>query len=89
MYSFAICLWELYTHKIPYRDLDLSPSKVVYEVVKNNLRPHIPVTCPDRWATLLEACWAFRYISISIYVYMYIALRRVIRAIRVIKVVSL
>jgi serine/threonine protein kinase len=59
VFSFAICLWELYTHQIPYRSLDLSPSKVVYEVVRHNLRPEIPASCPQRWVTLLECCWAF------------------------------
>jgi serine/threonine protein kinase len=48
VYSYAICLWELYTHKVPYRDLGLSPSRLVVKVVRENLRPVIPRRCPPK-----------------------------------------
>jgi len=57
VYSFAICLWEMYTRKIPYRDLGLNPSHLVVKVVKEHLRPPIPKTCPRPFRHLMEKCW--------------------------------
>lgn len=57
VYSFAICLWEMYTRKIPYRDLGLNPSHLVVKVVKEHLRPPIPKQCPRAFRQLMERCW--------------------------------
>ena len=57
VYSFAICLWEMYTRKIPYRDLGLNPSHLVVKVVKEALRPPVPKQCPKAFKTLMERCW--------------------------------
>lgn len=50
VYSFGICLWELYTRKVPYRGANgqptLNPSALVLKVVKEDLRPAIPLMCP-------------------------------------------
>lgn len=29
VYSYGICLWELYSRRVPYRELDLSPHQLV------------------------------------------------------------
>ena len=57
VYSFGICLWELYTRKIPYRELNLNPSHLVVRVVKEGLRPPIPKYMPRPYAKLMEKCW--------------------------------
>lgn len=57
VYSYGICLWEMYTRKIPYRDLGLTPSHLVVKVVKEGLRPVIPKTCPKPYRVLMERCW--------------------------------
>jgi serine/threonine protein kinase len=59
VYSFAICLWEMYTKRIPYSDLGLSPKRLVVEVVKAHLRPSIPDTCPRRYANMLQRAWSW------------------------------
>jgi len=57
VFSFAVCLWEMYTRKIPYRDLGLNPSQLVVKVVKEGLRPPIPKQCPKPFRQLMERCW--------------------------------
>jgi hypothetical protein len=58
VYSFGICLWELYTRRIPYRTLGLNPSHLVVRVVREELRPAIPKYCPPAYTDLMTACWA-------------------------------
>lgn len=57
VYSFGICLWELYTRKIPYRDLGLSPSHLVVKVVREALRPPLHRAMPEPYVNLVEKCW--------------------------------
>jgi len=57
VYSFGIVLWELYTKKIPYRGSGLNPSLLVVKVVKEDLRPAIPLRCPLQVVRLIEGCW--------------------------------
>ena len=57
VYSFSIILWEMYTRKIPYRELGLNPSHLVVKVVKEHLRPPIPKQCPKPYRQLMERCW--------------------------------
>ncbi|KAL3642000.1 hypothetical protein CASFOL_012815 [Castilleja foliolosa] len=45
VYSFGICLWEIYC-------CDLSSSDV-----KNNVRPRIPRCCPSSLANIMKRCW--------------------------------
>ena len=47
VYSFGIVLWEIFTRKIPYRNLKLAPTELVARVVKENLRPEIPREMPQ------------------------------------------
>uniref|UniRef100_A0A5B7BM37 Protein kinase domain-containing protein n=1 Tax=Davidia involucrata TaxID=16924 RepID=A0A5B7BM37_DAVIN len=55
VYSFGICLWEIYCCDLPY--LDLSFAEVSSAVVRQNLRPEIPRCCPSSLANIMRKCW--------------------------------
>ncbi|KAK1422067.1 hypothetical protein QVD17_24933 [Tagetes erecta] len=53
VYSFGICLWEIYCCDMAYTfDLD----KITYEIYKE-MRPSMPINCPRSLAQLIERCW--------------------------------
>ncbi|XP_047955070.1 serine/threonine-protein kinase STY13-like [Salvia hispanica] len=55
VYSFGICLWEIYCCDMPYPDLSF--SEVTSAVVQQNLRPDIPRCCPSSLANVMKRCW--------------------------------
>ncbi|XP_050375673.1 serine/threonine-protein kinase STY13-like [Argentina anserina] len=55
VYSFGICLWEIYCCDMPYPDLSF--SEVTSSVVRQNLRPDIPRCCPSALANVMKRCW--------------------------------
>ncbi|CAI0549609.1 unnamed protein product [Linum tenue] len=55
VYSFGICLWEIYCCDMPYPDLSF--SEVTSAVVRQNLRPEIPRCCPSALANIMKRCW--------------------------------
>ncbi|KAF8105129.1 hypothetical protein N665_0162s0008 [Sinapis alba] len=55
VYSFGICLWEIYCCDMPYPDLTF--SEVTSAVVRQNLRPDIPRCCPSALAVVMKRCW--------------------------------
>eukprot|EP00258_Populus_trichocarpa_P001219 XP_002300019.1 serine/threonine-protein kinase STY13 isoform X1 [Populus trichocarpa] len=55
VYSFGICLWEIYCCDMPYPDLSF--SEVTSAVVRQNLRPEIPRCCPSSLANIMKRCW--------------------------------
>lgn len=55
VYSFGICLWEVYCCDMPYADLSF--AEVSSAVVRQNLRPDIPKCCPHAFASILKKCW--------------------------------
>lgn len=55
VYSFGICLWEIYCCDMPYADLSF--AEVSSAVVRQNLRPDIPKCCPSSFASILKKCW--------------------------------
>ncbi|CAM8972645.1 unnamed protein product [Rhodiola kirilowii] len=55
VYSFGICLWEIYCCDMPYPDLSF--SEVTSAVVRQNLRPEIPRCCPNALANVMKRCW--------------------------------
>jgi serine/threonine protein kinase len=57
VFSFGVMLWVLWTHRIPYVDLRLTPFTLMNKVV-NGLRPIIPDDCPRNFEDLMERCWA-------------------------------
>uniref|UniRef100_A0A7N0SYD4 non-specific serine/threonine protein kinase n=1 Tax=Kalanchoe fedtschenkoi TaxID=63787 RepID=A0A7N0SYD4_KALFE len=55
VYSFGICLWEIYCCDMPYADLTF--VEVSSAVVRQNLRPDIPRCCPNAFASIMKKCW--------------------------------
>ncbi|KAJ6810455.1 serine/threonine-protein kinase HT1-like [Iris pallida] len=55
VYSYGICLWEIYCCDMPYADLTF--SEVTSAVVRQNLRPEIPRCCPSSLANVMKRCW--------------------------------
>lgn len=55
VYSFGICLWEIYCCDMPY--LDLSFADMTSAVVHHNLRPEVPRCCPHALADIMRKCW--------------------------------
>ncbi|MED6124870.1 hypothetical protein PIB30_063028 [Stylosanthes scabra] len=55
VYSFGICLWEIYCCDMPYPDLSF--SEITSAVVRQNLRPEIPRCCPNSLANVMRKCW--------------------------------
>ncbi|MBA0619662.1 hypothetical protein Godav_005479 [Gossypium davidsonii] len=55
VYSFGICLWEIYCCDMPYADLTF--AEVSSAVVRQNLRPEIPRCCPGSLASIMRKCW--------------------------------
>eukprot|EP00268_Persea_americana_P064620 TRINITY_DN8528_c0_g1_i1.p1 TRINITY_DN8528_c0_g1~~TRINITY_DN8528_c0_g1_i1.p1 ORF type:complete len:384 (-),score=77.32 TRINITY_DN8528_c0_g1_i1:290-1441(-) len=55
VYSFGICLWEIYCCDMPYPDLSF--VEVSSGVVQQSLRPEIPRCCPNSLANIMRKCW--------------------------------
>ncbi|KAG6478936.1 serine/threonine-protein kinase STY13-like [Zingiber officinale] len=55
VYSFGICLWEIYCCDMPYPDLSF--AEVSSAVVRHNLRPNVPRCCPSAMASIMRRCW--------------------------------
>ncbi|KAL5702223.1 nuclear cap-binding protein complex subunit 1 [Ranunculus cassubicifolius] len=55
VYSFGICLWEVYCCDMPYPDLSF--AEVSSAVVRQDLRPEIPRCCPSSLASIMKKCW--------------------------------
>ncbi|CAN1131882.1 Serine/threonine-protein kinase STY13 [Linum perenne] len=55
VYSFGICLWEIYCCDMPYPDLSF--AEISSAVVRQNLRPDIPRCCPSSVAGIMKRCW--------------------------------
>ncbi|WOG83664.1 hypothetical protein DCAR_0102841 [Daucus carota subsp. sativus] len=55
VYSFGICLWEIYCCDMPYPDLSF--AEVSSAVVRQNLRPDVPRCCPSPFASIMRKCW--------------------------------
>lgn len=55
VYSFGICLWEIYCCDMPYSHLSF--SEAASAIVRQNLRPSIPQCCPSSLAKIMKRCW--------------------------------
>ncbi|PHT29669.1 hypothetical protein CQW23_30739 [Capsicum baccatum] len=53
VYSFGICLWEIYSCSISYSGLSPHASSAMYK----SRRPEIPNTCPSALANIMKQCW--------------------------------
>ena len=56
IWSFGVCLWELLTCEVPYRNVD--SSAIIWGVGSNSLQLPIPSTCPEGFKLLVKQCWA-------------------------------
>lgn len=58
VYSFGMILWELFTTRSPYEDLELeSLEELIEEICYKHTREKIPANCPPTLKQLIEACW--------------------------------
>lgn len=55
VYSFSVCLWEIYCCDMPYPNLSF--VEISSAVVRQNLRPDIPRCCPSALANIMRRCW--------------------------------
>ncbi|KAG6382343.1 hypothetical protein SASPL_157990 [Salvia splendens] len=55
VYSFGVCLWEIYCCDLPYNDYSF--ADIMSAVVRQNLRPEIPRCCPSSLASIMKRCW--------------------------------
>ncbi|KAJ8556370.1 hypothetical protein K7X08_029761 [Anisodus acutangulus] len=55
IYSFGICLWEIYCCDLPYPDISF--AEVSSAVVRQKLRPEIPRCCPSSLSHIMKKCW--------------------------------
>ncbi|KAL5214179.1 hypothetical protein ABZP36_003331 [Zizania latifolia] len=55
VYSFGICLWEMYCCDMPYADLSFTDASAA--IVHQDLRPKIPRCCPSAMARIMRRCW--------------------------------
>jgi integrin-linked kinase len=54
MWSFAICLYELYTSKIPFDEF--TPMRCGLAIVRDNLRIQLPNDMSPHWQKLIRIC---------------------------------
>ncbi|KAH7307168.1 hypothetical protein KP509_22G048600 [Ceratopteris richardii] len=55
VYSFGVCLWEIYCCEPPYRGMGI--NKYMSDVVIKKVRPPIPKCCPQDLAKIITQCW--------------------------------
>lgn len=64
VFSFGVCLWEMYTKQCPYMDTRMKKWKELEPlldlIAKKGFRPTVPATMPAPYRTLMTACWAHR-----------------------------
>ncbi|KAJ9543028.1 hypothetical protein OSB04_022735 [Centaurea solstitialis] len=54
VYSFGICLWEIYCCDMPYADLSFAEAS---SAVVHQFTSSIPKCCPSSFASILKKCW--------------------------------
>jgi len=56
IWSFGVCVWELLTGELPYKNVD--SSAIIWGVGSNSLQLPLPTTCPDGFKLLIKQCWS-------------------------------
>jgi integrin-linked kinase len=54
MWSFAVCLWEIYTSKIPFEDV--CPMQCGLSIVRDGARLQLPTDMSTHWVKLIRIC---------------------------------
>lgn len=57
-WSFGIVLWELLTSESPYRGVE--SSRIIIGIGYNQLKLHLPSSCPDGLKLLMTMCWSIQ-----------------------------
>ncbi|KAM6596295.1 hypothetical protein CsatA_006819 [Cannabis sativa] len=55
VYSFGICLWEIYCCAMAYPNMNF--AEMSSAIVLQNQRPEIPGCCPKSYARIMKKCW--------------------------------
>ena len=56
IWSFGVCVWELLTGELPYKNVD--SSAIIWGVGSNSLQLPLPSTCPEGFKLLIKQCWS-------------------------------
>ena len=56
IWSFGVCVWELLTGELPYKNVD--SSAIIWGVGSNSLQLPIPSSCPEGVKLLVKQCWS-------------------------------
>lgn len=56
VYAYAIVMWEVLTHDLPYRGLEA--TQIIAQVLMNDARPAVPRGSPKAFVDLMKSCWA-------------------------------
>ena len=57
VFSFSLCLWELWSNVLPHSELGLGPMEIVLKVASEDIRPRIPADMPHWMANVVQRCW--------------------------------
>ena len=56
IWSFGVCVWELLTCEVPYKNVD--SSAIIWGVGSNALQLPLPSSCPEGFKLLIKQCWS-------------------------------
>ena len=56
IWSFGVCVWELLTCEVPYKNVD--SSAIIWGVGSNSLQLPLPSSCPEGFKLLIKQCWS-------------------------------
>ena len=55
VYAYAIVMWEVATHDIPYKGLET--TQIIAQVLIKDMRPSFPKSTPKAFVELVQQCW--------------------------------
>lgn len=60
MFSFGILIWEIFSQKIPFDEIELNQAQILYQLTQNRIRPNLKLLLndiPGEIIRLMKACW--------------------------------